>query len=418
MTNSVVLFSVFGDPTGYKKVSYRIGNSVIPSYTSTKALCKAKTPKKTVVFVSFTLYHKLIKDITTSSEELSYSNLLEEMVEELLKIKAVDDLVKECSNVEFVVSPGVGMFSDGENKRFYVYKEESVIPSTNKINLYFNHLYYKVFSELSDYPEVYVDLTHGINYMPIALYDTVNTAVMAYGEGSVYFYNSDPLVTRNDNPDIELNVNEINATKYESSKSFNNLISQFLSKNKDDYKISDIDKMFKLARATQAGVYIFVYYFKDFIMSKLRDVETRLAQIENMKVKIKESNNVVEIVYQLDIPNYYYLAHGLLYSLSKLVNYEKIDEKVFIDWIIKYATPTVGALIEEELVNRSRERRKAEECYGIKKRNFIAHVGLLDKIADVKINPSSKEIVSVKYKNEKGRLEELLDCFLDFFDES
>ncbi|WP_338602858.1 CRISPR-associated CARF protein Csx1 [Sulfolobus tengchongensis] len=416
MTNTI-LFSVFGDPTNYRRVSYRIKNQVIQSYTSTKALCKALNVDKTIVFLSFTLYHKLVGDFLPT-----YGESVEKMKSKLTETtKSIKDLTEECKNVEFVISPGVGMFAD-DKKNFIVYREEKS-SSSNDINLYFNHLYYTILSTLSKYesPIVYVDLTHGINYMPIALYNTVITAMMAHGKGIAHFFNSDPYVGRDDDSNIELNINEINKINFDTANSFNSLILEFLSKDIEYYvgisRVDDIDKIYRLAKAAFAGAYILVFHFKNFINLMLGKVEDKLKQINNMKIEVNVKGNLKEITYKLDMKISYYLAHALLYSLSKLVNYDKISQDTLIKWETEYANYTVAALMERERENIMRIKKEPSKSR-MDKRNYLAHVGLLKEIIDVDLSyiHGDAKIEEIKYKNKKGgSLENLLENLLDIF---
>ncbi|ARM74599.1 CRISPR-associated CARF protein Csx1 [Acidianus manzaensis] len=417
MTASI-LFSVLGDPSNYKQVTYKIDKDKIPSYTSTKAICISKKVEKTIVFVSFTLYHNLFQDLPSSS----YAEATEKMKKAIKeKYDSLKDLTEECKNVEFVISPGVGTFVEQKDQRkIYRYKEKT--SSDNEINLYFNHVYYTTFSTISQYekPQVYVDLTHGINYMPIVLYNVVNTALMAHGEGTAYFFNSDPFVGKY-SEGIELNVNEINSVNLRSNDSFNNVILQFLSKEEEYYEnIKDHYKIYKLAKAALAGVYILVFYHKKLINSALEEVKQELSQINNMKIDVKENNGEIEITYDYDLSMSYFLAHSLLHTLSKLVNYEKIDEYTIIEWETRYSNPAIAELLEyqiSDIINKIRDGQWKNTTKGnlhnIELRHYIAHAGLLNEIIHVKTDPSLKHIEEIEYKslNLEKTLEDLLNLF-------
>ncbi|MFP3242220.1 CRISPR-associated CARF protein Csx1 [Caldisphaera sp.] len=439
-----LLISAMGNFKNYKEVTYLVSEkpsekssksndkenqNSFKSYTSTKALCEAFNPDRVLVFIPFTL--EMLK------ENSKYKDQAEKLKSNYKNDKVIEQL-NECKDLTIEVAPVIGRFAMEDDKSVLFYEKKE------GINLYPNYVYYKLINwlkESKDFDEVYVDLTHGINYMQVMVYNTVITAVNALvkpntsGNGiKLRFFNSDPYQPRKNDTNAELHVNEVSRIIVRAKNGFNSLITQVLSVEENYYgKINgiEVEKLMRITRAAQAGQFLLLNYFKDFIEEKKKYLENKLSGIESMDVKVNKNVNNSIVTYDYDLHFSAYIMHALLESLSKVSkgNQEGLSEEELNNLADAYANDVSEVLIKNE-VNRS--RGKIKQCEDkptpgtqvkldlkspyntvpeklTNKRDLIAHGGLEINVTCVKIEKDNRLIFS--YLGGKDTAEKLLMNF-------
>ncbi len=195
----------------------------------------------------------------------------------------------------FIV-PGIGTFNIN-NKRF-IHRE--VKGGTSN---YYNAIYYNTFNTLNNINDsdneidIYLDITHGINYMPVLCKDAVSLAANAYAATTgkrvkVITCNSDPLhpPPKEDDKNIILHLNTISQVEYSGYKSAEELLLRFVTDyliNKNHYintllrlieniKREDIEKVYKVAKAFTAGIVMILTKTKAEIANYKRMFEDKL----------------------------------------------------------------------------------------------------------------------------------------------
>ncbi len=209
-----LLIASWGDPWGWKEVSYLLNDKEIKSLSSVKAIAQAEEVDKTLIFIQESLLAASRTKKNKDKLEIikrPYPDPLEELKKSdnpaknylellhALKIglqKFTNEQVQLTNKFRVFVAPSIGQFS------FFNEKGEAKI-GIWKINEELNSnilAFYKAFvilatlSELLKFNEedevrLYVDITHGLNYTPVALSEG------AYIAGQLYSLLTAKLVT-------------------------------------------------------------------------------------------------------------------------------------------------------------------------------------------------------------------------------
>ena len=187
-----VLIATWGNPFQWEPIKYEFREYVLESSSTLPILVEAIKPDKVIVFVLDTLANLQIKgkpDIETK-EFSNYSEVVKD-VEERIKWFLEFELSEKCPNLvkmledgrlKIVVAPGVGLFKN--------------IRVEGNILDFYNYALYELSIELPvGKAEVYLDLTHGINFMPALSYRALNNLL-----GLSAFINDCKLVVLNSEP--------------------------------------------------------------------------------------------------------------------------------------------------------------------------------------------------------------------------
>ncbi len=149
-----VLIAPWGDPYRWEEVEYEAEGEIVKSRNSTKLLLNSTGATRIVVIVLDTL-----SEVKEYKSYYELSKKVEEKVKEYIK----SFLKLELNKIDVVVAPGVGNF---ENKIF-----------TGNMKDYYSFILHELSNRLipeQDMISVYLDLTHGINFMPVLTYTAVN----------------------------------------------------------------------------------------------------------------------------------------------------------------------------------------------------------------------------------------------------
>ncbi len=260
-----ILFAIWGNPAAWKAIKYKYEDFEITSNSSLKILIEKIKPTKTIVIGSDTLI---------SSEELKCLENYEQLKQKVIN-KYNNYFDKwELKIDSLILGYGKGKFRD---------KSDNILFDGNARDFYHivNYEIMKVLDNLieenkeSDI-EIYLDITHGINFMTVLTYKIINE----FAQILAYFYNvklevlnADPYF---DGIDSELSINVISSLKirpyffvYNPERKY---LKPFEGINNEEEKILknevkeilssyNEDNIYCFASALIYGLPYFVYYF-------------------------------------------------------------------------------------------------------------------------------------------------------------
>ncbi len=177
-----ILIAPWGNPSRWSSVKYKWNNKEeeITSKTSVLTLINYLNPEKVLILVGDSLI-----DAENLSEK-SYEEVkksVTKMIEEFLKSPDVElDKYSEVK-VKICILPSVGKFPNGSFE--------------GQLLDYYYALLYKLAEEFleEDYEEIYLDLTHGINFMPVLTYRALREVLQVlafFSKKRLCVYNADP----------------------------------------------------------------------------------------------------------------------------------------------------------------------------------------------------------------------------------
>jgi CRISPR-associated protein Csx1 len=187
-----LLVEVWGNPSGWKKTKYEYkGLDEEPYKTTLPRLINDLNPDKAIVFVP---------DTIISEESTTYGEIVKRVEENIRGI--IRDLGIEVGDrVEVLVQPNIGYYILNKEK----IREIRAIGSTNNYMLTFALSLSRVLEEFmvqlqnsrEKKIEVYLDVTHGVNYMPVLARATLYHILSSIGiflNVKLVVLNSDPVV--------------------------------------------------------------------------------------------------------------------------------------------------------------------------------------------------------------------------------
>ena len=176
-----ILIASWGNPNKWNSVTYHFDGEKDVSKTSLKILVKKLKPDLSVVFVGDTL--------AGSNEFQSYHQLIEGVrgdIRNFIEVEGISD-----NRLKVVVAPAVGSFENGNflgNVKDYYYYALFCISE-----LIFRQI---CESKVPEEIEFILDLTHGINYMPVFLYRALRESlglVAYFTKARLKVFVSDPV---------------------------------------------------------------------------------------------------------------------------------------------------------------------------------------------------------------------------------
>uniref|UniRef100_A0A7J3TGQ8 TIGR01897 family CRISPR-associated protein n=1 Tax=Geoglobus ahangari TaxID=113653 RepID=A0A7J3TGQ8_9EURY len=190
-----VLITTWGNPFQWEPISYEFkydsGYYSLESSSTLPVLVEAIKPEKVILFVLDTLANIQIKgkpDVEPK-EFLSYSEVVEDVRKRIKWF--LYELSEKCPNLKHMlesghlkiaVAPGIGLFKN-------IRVEGDVLD-------FYNYVIYELSRELpAGSAEIYLDLTHGINFMPTLVYRALNNLL-----GLSAFINDCKFVVLNSEP--------------------------------------------------------------------------------------------------------------------------------------------------------------------------------------------------------------------------
>ena len=187
-----LLVEVWGNPSGWRKTKYEYkGLDEEPHQTTLPRLINDLNPDKVIVFVP---------DTIVSEESTSYGEIVERVEENIGGF--IRDLGIEVGDrVEVLVQPNIGFYTLN-NKKIHGIR---AIGSTNNYMITFALSLSRVLEEFmvqlqnsrEKRVEVYLDITHGVNYMPVLARATLYHILSSIGiflNVKLVVLNSDPVV--------------------------------------------------------------------------------------------------------------------------------------------------------------------------------------------------------------------------------
>lgn len=175
-----LLIAPWGNPLGWNEVKYRFGEVESVSRTSLKVLLAALNPEYTVILVADSLLDK-----ASLRKNTNYASAKTAVRHKIFNFLKDGHIPLDKTKLDIWVLPGRGCFKNG------VFEGEV-------LDYYYRLLYELagLFNE-SDFKEVHLDLTHGLNFMPVLTYRAVKEilkVVSFFVPIKFVAYNADPFV--------------------------------------------------------------------------------------------------------------------------------------------------------------------------------------------------------------------------------
>jgi len=200
--NLKILIAPWGDPAGWQETTYALDDKKLKSKSSLKLLKQITNPDYSIILASDTLALE-----GQNYNEVKRSAL--EKVEKFLKENNIED-------INVLILPGVGKFQDRITKKEVFFKG-------NPTNYYYSLLFqlsnfFIKNLNLKEYNaiKVYLDITHGVNYMTVMTYRALQeilSILSMFLKVRLTVYNTDPAMP------FSLS-NEVKINKIENSKIF------------------------------------------------------------------------------------------------------------------------------------------------------------------------------------------------------
>ncbi|QGR19713.1 TIGR01897 family CRISPR-associated protein [Stygiolobus azoricus] len=279
---------------------------------SFKAIQKALNIDKVVVYAGLSLCKDTSKP-DQSSLYLECSNEVKRIVEKELQLQGEDVLV----------APNV--FGN------------KVRQVDGKTTLYFNYVYYNSLKILEENnpDEVYIDITHGVNYMPLLATEAIKLASYVYAIDkknlTIRIYNSEPVIGKSEGP---YHISKVFEEKVNTRISLLAVLTPFLQSNIKNLIINKLSKELKCdkelilpsANALFSGIFLFLLMNKNEIMKCMESVEQRIKVLDYGQPSINLALEGTTLVYKdkMDIELSY--LHALLKVLSKIIGSRKVEE--------------------------------------------------------------------------------------------
>ncbi len=314
---SKILLASWGDPSSWKKVTYIYENDnerkEICTFSSTLALAEILDIEydNMVIFLATSLFTKTF-DINKDIININFDYIKEKIKEyscELIKKRHGD------VNPKLVVVPSIGYFRS--NNKNFVFEGSA--------ETYLTSIYYYVLNELTrdnneNKMDIHLDITHGVNYMPLMCKEAVELAANTYAvttgkKVQVNVYNSDPIFLQQDDCNVKLNINKIYEVTYDGHKSIVQLLLKFVldyNINKNFYKNKlvnkltsenitsenitrkDLEDLYKVSKAVSSGILLVLPYKYELIKSFKEKLDKLLERnSKDVKVEKKDCNNIV-----------------------------------------------------------------------------------------------------------------------------
>jgi len=387
MSSSSILFATIGDPTTYQAVEYSIQDKKETSKVSFVPLKKLLNISKAVAILGISTAERL------ECECEDYKSCSECIVSKAREYEIIAD--------EYIIAPNI--FKNFKSKPEYFY----------------SYVYCKALGilEREKPEEIYLDTTHGVNYMPVLAKDALLLATSAYAarhEKKVAFkiYNSDPVVRDFPGPYELHSIESIEITPLSGLKY---VASQILNKDKNFFQnlvtenvLRNVNEIYRIASALDNGLFI-------YLAEKSKEFPIKIFDSEDVKVEVIESEKGEKIIKS----EYKGMSHALVHALFYVALRFKIEGGCFdLDTLRelaeKYADVVTRTIIKNEINKIEKEKGKIgaerkllREIFsgherGFDKRILYAHGGL--PYAGTYIYKSGEKIC-VSYGDKIGEIE-------------
>lgn len=419
-----VLIAPWGNPAGWKKIIYKFKDKQVESNSSLKILQEVLKPDFTFILASDTL----------ATDGSSYEEVRSNAAEK------INHYCKDfgIKSYKAFIFPGTGIFQDMDTKKKFIFKGSSQ-------DYYYSLIYKLTFELLSIISKqdnitgisFHLDITHGVNYMPVLAYRAVkeiaeNLALFFKNNITLYVYNTDPAMPFSSAK--EINVNEI-----ENSKIFPNPVRKKLENLKliDFYENLSSNKRAEINNKVNSSNSLSYRDLSTFIGSIVNGFPLVLfrffPEAEQLKSLLENTYNVfesyinisneneLEVTRQLKLTENFKIV-VLLFLISSMLKQKKIIEnaksevsfdelvkirKEFFSYDIKlenFISNEVEYNLKEILKSYNQENKwiplikivRNEEPKPLNKRNFIAHSGFEYSAVEVK---RDKDIIYFRYQD-------------------
>jgi CRISPR-associated protein Csx1 len=185
-----ILIAPWGDPANWKETTYAFEDRKVKSYSSLKILQEVINPDETIIIAADTLAQEgnTYEEIKTNAKN------------------KIDEFAKKfhINNYKVQILPGVGHFKTQKESHFY----------GNTQDYYYASLYnFVMLLKNMDFPklEVHLDITHGVNYMPVLIYRALRellSNIALFFDVKLKVYNTDPSVPFNLLEETKINIIE------------------------------------------------------------------------------------------------------------------------------------------------------------------------------------------------------------------
>ncbi|CAB3289529.1 CRISPR system endoribonuclease Csx1 [Methanocaldococcus lauensis] len=165
-----ILIAPWGNFKSWREVEYTLGDIKKPSKTSVSVISEKIKPDKTYI---------LVLDTLSNLNSDNYNDIVYEVKNDVENFIKNENL--EIKNYETIVCPGVGSFPNGK--------------FLGNLRDYYSFILYKLAKNISGNVHIHLDLTHGINYMPVLTYKAIRDILEILAirnDAKLTVYNSDP----------------------------------------------------------------------------------------------------------------------------------------------------------------------------------------------------------------------------------
>ena len=419
-----ILITTWGSPFGWSRVRYHYEGSERESYDTLPLLKDVLDPHDTIVIVLDTLANWRGSDGEPPIEEKNFSNYSEvkEDIENRINYFIENKLEMNPREIKLIIAPGVGNFS---NLRV----------SGNMMDYYYFVTYELARLLPNEDMEVYLDLTHGMNFMPVLTYRALSSLLsLASYVRSVRLkvLNSEPYQSEVE----KLIVWEVENREVKPEITLTNIVTKDERYRKASAFLSSIANGFPLALLTFCPTQQDV---RNKIEEKLKEFNSKI-KVEGTKIERKSK---LDQDFEVLSKTYYLLR--VLNSIKELRElfrtwreYQEVELRGLreISEIIFGRLPRIGIIVRreiEELERRlftrsgvpindlsNRWRLLCDlptfpevgdgECIGEDReitegdvRNFIAHSGFEHRVTQAR--RASHGRVKLKYRNTRRVME-------------
>ncbi len=445
-----ILFAVWGNYIDWKDAKYSYNQKIIESKTTLPLLLDQINPDYSYIIISDTLINNLCleKNIELKGNE-SYHELIElvkksakNFIEENIKNK---DFLLNFDTLKFLVQPGIGNFSNsifkGNPNNFYnilFYQlcqivEDKFLSNLNDCNNKNNKNNENIESNqtnnnTNENIEIYLDITHGINYMTFATYRAIKDILQMlsffyYNRTKITFtvLNSDPFQKKSDQENI-LNINEIEKIKIVPDIKFynykNNYIlrpSKFIEDNmKKEIGLNapkidcdnDLKNYLIFSESFRSGLLPFIIFFlpdskniKSYIEKGIEFFFNKMVIKYNLNIKKEEfenENRSKEIK-----PNKIEITQNAYFTPI----FQFLIQVYFISNFLKNTYNVIYNINEKDIVVSLKDLIKISELYKYFRTIFIRIENELDKLFKL-INRETTDNNQYKEENKVENKEE------------
>lgn len=443
-----LLIEIWGNYNAWKNVTYTYGDKTVNSSTTLPLLLDSIKPDSSIIIVADTLLENEIayNTVTLDSNDKNFYSTVCSAVERSTKTFIHTSLenfdVKDFVNtISVIVAPAVGTFNhthfNGNPNNFFSY-----------IYYYLAKTAVTIAQNTHESLEIYLDITHGINYMTMMTYRAIKDicSILAYFFNVTFIVlNSDPYVGAEN---TNLNINKIEKSKinpvfnffkypqFDSGKwlkvspNIDNEKKATVNKNLQEHikafspNTTYIDQCYCFASAVYNALPLFIVNFYPDIHKLITTID-RIVKVffDHISMYHNNKNNKLTVQQQVDLtPSFISLVQISLFAqcLANKYNVEKKEEctiTTLYDVIDLYSTfKAFKSRINRELIKIEEAIKqypaplstytvygyilmgdKYEQTHTVDDRNFFAHAGLTyDNIQIKKFN----DTIFIKPKDE------------------